>query len=281
MPYDPGISYHGDRYIYQGLSDLGGGISEGIDAFTKKHQEITIADEVMQQLAQTPDPSDPEGKRTVVDPKTYERFLAAKGNQRAAVAEGLLQKIAISSKLNRQATDQMDSESLRRYRLQSGNADMLRAQAGGGGMPTEAPTQGYKWVKGARGWYESKAAAEKPPDTKKLFGLTQAEFLDSTKTKRGFIVPAGEGDKDADGNATSFKGDPNGTYIQISGGTENKPVSPIMTVGEFEAHKSKVLGTPDGATRPQLSPRDQQAIEWAKANPDDPRSAKILQRLGL
>lgn len=32
---------------------------------------------------------------------------------------------------------------------------------------------------------------------------------------------------------------------------------------------------------PELSPRDQSALDWANANPDDPRSQRIKQRLGV
>lgn len=35
-----------------------------------------------------------------------------------------------------------------------------------------------------------------------------------------------------------------------------------------------------GANQRQLSPQDQQALNWANENPDDPRSAQIKQRLG-
>jgi hypothetical protein len=38
--------------------------------------------------------------------------------------------------------------------------------------------------------------------------------------------------------------------------------------------------TPFTETKAQLSQQDQQALDWADANPDDPRSAKIKQRLG-
>lgn len=36
-----------------------------------------------------------------------------------------------------------------------------------------------------------------------------------------------------------------------------------------------------GAKPKELSPRDQSALDWANANPDDPRSSKIKQRLGV
>lgn len=40
------------------------------------------------------------------------------------------------------------------------------------------------------------------------------------------------------------------------------------------------LGTSKGASAGQLNETDRQALEWATSNPDDPRSAQILQRLG-
>lgn len=53
------------------------------------------------------------------------------------------------------------------------------------------------------------------------------------------------------------------------------------------AHKNKSLTFSDFAAQRHLggggnnqSPQDQQAMAWAKANPNDPRSAKILQHLG-
>lgn len=52
---------------------------------------------------------------------------------------------------------------------------------------------------------------------------------------------------------------------------------------DFSEKYSGVLGTPpktpSGAK--QMSPVDQQALDWANANPKDPRSAQIKQRLGM
>lgn len=39
-------------------------------------------------------------------------------------------------------------------------------------------------------------------------------------------------------------------------------------------------GAPQAQPGAQLSPQDQQALAWAKANPNDPRATAILQRLG-
>lgn len=38
---------------------------------------------------------------------------------------------------------------------------------------------------------------------------------------------------------------------------------------------------PSAAPQRQLSPQDQAALDWANAHPQDPRSEKIKQRLGI
>jgi hypothetical protein len=48
-------------------------------------------------------------------------------------------------------------------------------------------------------------------------------------------------------------------YLLPSASRVNKPMEPVQ---------------------PELSGKDKQALDWAKANPNDPRSAKILQKLG-
>ena len=44
-----------------------------------------------------------------------------------------------------------------------------------------------------------------------------------------------------------------------------------------ERYRGTTGGQP---TTTQLSQQDQQALDWANAHPDDPRSAQIRQRLG-
>jgi hypothetical protein len=53
---------------------------------------------------------------------------------------------------------------------------------------------------------------------------------------------------------------------------------------EYGLNADRAIGAPasaNAAAKSKLSPQDQQAAEWANANPDDPRSAKIKQRLGM
>ena len=55
-------------------------------------------------------------------------------------------------------------------------------------------------------------------------------------------------------------------------------------VGIAERNKlavEDVVGKPPKAPNKMMSPQDQQALNWANANPSDPRAAQIKQRLGM
>lgn len=51
---------------------------------------------------------------------------------------------------------------------------------------------------------------------------------------------------------------------------------------DMDAAYVRVAGKPraDASTKPPASPQDAQALQWANANPKDPRAAQIKQRLG-
>jgi hypothetical protein len=73
-------------------------------------------------------------------------------------------------------------------------------------------------------------------------------------------------------------------------GTPNyRPPAPIPSFEEWVANDpgarsiAERAGLPVGgapAAKPVLSPQDQQALDWANQNPDDPRAGQIKQRLG-
>lgn len=54
----------------------------------------------------------------------------------------------------------------------------------------------------------------------------------------------------------------------------------LDTYSKDQGYKTPKVPTPT-PTSPKLSAQDQQAAEWANANPNDPRAAKILKRLGM
>lgn len=61
----------------------------------------------------------------------------------------------------------------------------------------------------------------------------------------------------------------------------------LVSQGIFEDEINRINREIGGGETPQpeqpkeLSPRDQSALDWANANPDDPRSQRIKQRLGV
>jgi hypothetical protein len=50
---------------------------------------------------------------------------------------------------------------------------------------------------------------------------------------------------------------------------------------DFQKYMRGTKSSPDSTPSPKLSPEDQEAIDWAKANPKDPRAIKILQIHGI
>jgi len=57
-----------------------------------------------------------------------------------------------------------------------------------------------------------------------------------------------------------------------------RPIPPSVYAPE---PPPKPAGGPQTAPQPQVSPQDKEALDWANANPNDPRAAKIKQRLGV
>jgi hypothetical protein len=48
-----------------------------------------------------------------------------------------------------------------------------------------------------------------------------------------------------------------------------------------QAAQKKAGGVPAGGEARGMSADDKQALDWANANPNDPRAAQIKQRLGM
>jgi hypothetical protein len=48
----------------------------------------------------------------------------------------------------------------------------------------------------------------------------------------------------------------------------------------WQKQKDKLLNQPS-ANQPPMANQDQQALEWANSNPNDPRATLIKQRLGV
>lgn len=78
------------------------------------------------------------------------------------------------------------------------------------------------------------------------------------------------------------------TFKQKGLDWEMNPENPYNKIRDSQARRLDSMADDDGSLPPtggqfpsKLSPQDQQALDWAKANPDDPRAKQILQRLGI
>jgi hypothetical protein len=82
MPYAPGINYDFSP-LFAGIQRLGTGVADAIQRYNDIHDQADANDQLMAFLANTPDPTDPEGKRTYMPKDAYSRYLALSQRQRA------------------------------------------------------------------------------------------------------------------------------------------------------------------------------------------------------
>ena len=121
---------------------------------------------------------------------------------------------------------------------------------------------------------DSKILQEQINAAKRLPRGTQRNAILATLT--GVEVPEGEipGGESVDQTAPT-KGSP--LPSNLSGG----PLSLQETVRTAADAKKPGAVPSNKPAAPKMSDEDKQALEWAKANPKDPRAAKIRQRLGV
>lgn len=140
---------------------------------------------------------------------------------------------------------------------------MIQKALGGtaGSTPTVDPNTGLVW--NGRQWTHPVKASQ-------------------TSSPWGNTVPVARGKLDEQGQFTN-------QYTGAEQGDQIKLMTPggkavVMPYAAYQAKTGQSDGVaPPGASGgpPTMSSQDQQALEWAKSNPDDPRAAAILQKLGL
>lgn len=141
--YAPGVSYHGDQYLFKGLSDLGEGAQNLSDQFAKIYQNGKIADqivktnpEVLQSLGMTP-----------------EQFGAMSARDRSTAVTGFIQGQGVKQQQTvfqaqqRQAQEQQGDQTILQQLLQqsgqpAGTAD---PSALGSGVSAMTPA-GFKML---------------------------------------------------------------------------------------------------------------------------------------
>jgi hypothetical protein len=72
----------------------------------------------------------------------------------------------------------------------------------------------------------------------------------------------------------------NSLNLQYENTTGRKDFSTKLTP-EAKNTVAKLRGENSAPNVSRLAPADQQALDWAKSNPTDPRAAQIKQKLGM
>lgn len=119
MPFNSGgQTYQGGSYIFQGLSNLG----DALQRWQMMNQQAEQADQLMEALHMTPDPTDTgdpnnpdKPKRTILDQKSYERYLAVSKTHRAAAAAGLQGALQMYVTMQKQADEHRLNEAHAKY----------------------------------------------------------------------------------------------------------------------------------------------------------------------
>jgi hypothetical protein len=140
-------TYEGGEMLEQGLADLGAGVAQALDRYHKRKQQdmqgAMASDMMMGRLARTPDPSDPTGKKMIVDPNALKRYTAYSQAQRAAIGAGMKSALEVSQIIGETADKHLLSEAQRRRDLAAANRDV----AEGPGQPTNIDP-----IPGRPGW---------------------------------------------------------------------------------------------------------------------------------
>lgn len=71
MPYAPGISYHGDQYLYQAISGVGRDLAEGIKRFRESRKQAKETDATLESIGGT---TANLVKQGLLDPSLLEQF---------------------------------------------------------------------------------------------------------------------------------------------------------------------------------------------------------------
>jgi hypothetical protein len=125
MPYDPGISYQGGNYLFQGLSGLGRNIGSGIEDAQKKH------DELARQLGESDTIVNYARAHNQMSPEDYTKYIGASATQKSGIAEGLAKNLALDAADRHQQAALQNAIDVAR----------IHAAAAGAGMAFSTPEQ--------------------------------------------------------------------------------------------------------------------------------------------
>lgn len=260
MPYAPNTDYD-PRLLQQGFRDLGAGLGK-LKAAQEENEFFTQRLEDFSKL------KDAAGQ-PLMDAETAEKYVKGSLSQKKALFADTMFKYTNGLKQQDMGFEQQ------------------RINIAGQQAATAANLGDRRVNLDEREFQQKTMDRNSPMRVEQAGGVNFARVPGSANAfpldSGGAVQPDGTIAKDADNNEIgvwmggkliqdSYKPMWQGsTQILINQRTGNPKVERSAAPG----------GTANNALLPNLSAMDQQAAEWAKANPQDPRAAKIRKRLGL
>jgi|ERR1041385_6667500 hypothetical protein len=252
----------GDIY-YHALSGAGEDIGKAIQLNILRNQKqkaaITQDMAILDRLSQMPDPTDPTGKKTLVDQKKMMALRQLKGAQLQAAAEGEIAAIELGDKIYKSSAP-------------------IRALTQGPQTTTDESGQKWRWsgkewipVAGSNSQQKAEAAKQRTLDSRlKQYNLNRRLLFDSSQHEGGILQKA---DKNKPDKTFVPEADPDKmTHIRVGYQDEKNPGKIIS--------KSDLEGLQDLAAQNTDDPEwSQGALKWIRDNPQDPRAAKWLDVL--
>lgn len=301
MPFLPGISYHGDQYYNQAITGaanvLSGDLQKALARYedNKKQREYNTG-----LLDSIKDLQDSNGQ-PYVPIEALQRWDALSGDRQAGVIAGAARRITYD--LQQQAGDRAQQQlDIERNRIAQDNEpftpsddDFAAARRAGGELVEVQPGR-YQFLSypnsNRQGAGDGTPVAD-PRDPTKIIGIQQTNGvikLLPRPTSADVIAQAiKEAREAASGGGNAGSAQQPGWYERLFGSNPTPtPTPPSKSTPPAMIPSPTPTPTPVPAARIkapngqiEFSDQDHQALRWAQANPKDPRSARILTRLGL
>lgn len=244
MPWNPGIEYHGDQYIFKGITGAANSLSTGLTEALQKYDDLkkqqAFGDATMEHLAQT---QKPDGTPYVpIDALT--KYHQASGSQKAGLLQAALAD-ASTDFAHQQAAQQVAMEKQRLgyegQRVGMEGQRMAQEQAARTWAPTQADIQNaystnQNYVRGPGGQWTLQAFPDKdggkaplelkPEETQAAYGVNKVPLRTSPNSFMYADIPEAPPppDLDASGNP---KFTPDGS-MYLSEGKPHPVTGPMM-----------------------------------------------------
>ena len=141
MPYNPGISYHGDQYIYGGLQNLGEGVQKLFQERAKEQEELA-ADQAIVELGRTM--KNPVTGEPLMTTDMEHQWATGNAKQKAGIAQGITRTFALG--MQAQQASALQEQRQAQAELRKQQADALNFQPRSVYVPPVANPQGIPYA---------------------------------------------------------------------------------------------------------------------------------------